>query len=165
MILRTRLANKLWKPSKKHVTRRFFSATPTIFSATAYDYNDPFLLEKQLSEEEKLVRDSARSYAQEKLLPRVIEANRTETFHKEIMKELGDVGLLGSTVSNEFGGAGVNYVAYGLIAREIERIDSGYRSAMSVQSSLVIAPIYQFGTEEQKKRFLPGLIKGDIIVN
>lgn len=144
---------------------RCFSSATTIFSSAGYDYSDPFLLENQLSSEEKLVRDSARAFAQQKLLPRVIEASRTETFPREIMKEFGDVGLLGSTVGSEYGGAQVNYVSYGLSAREIEKVDSGYRSAMSVQSSLVIAPIYQFGTEEQKKTYLPGLIKGDIIVS
>ncbi|OAN52818.1 acyl-CoA dehydrogenase [Magnetospirillum moscoviense] len=116
-----------------------------------------------LTEEERLIRDSARSYCQERLMPRIIEANRHEIFHREIMNEMGELGFLGPTTPEEYGGAGVNYVAYGLVAREVERVDSGYRSAMSVQSSLVMYPIYAYGTEEQKKKYLPRLATGELI--
>lgn len=142
--------------------RRKFSSS-TIFSSSAFNYTDAFLIEKVLSDEEKQVRDSAKSFAQNYLLPRVVEGFRRETFDRTIMKKMGENGLLGSTIPESYGGAGVNYVSYGLIAREIEKVDSGFRSAMSVQSSLVVAPIYQFGTEEQKKKYLPGLISGDLI--
>ena len=126
----------------------------------SFKWEDPLLLDDQLSDEERMIRDSARAYAQEKLLPRVIEANRHEKFHREIMNEMGALGLLGSTLEG-YGCAGTNYVSYGLIAREIERVDSGYRSAMSVQSSLVMYPIYAFGTEAQKQKYLPKLATGE----
>lgn len=129
----------------------------------SFHWDDPFLLDQQLSDEERLVRDTAHNYAKKKLAPRVIEAYRTDTFDPDIMKEMGELGLLGATIPEEYGGAGVSYVAYGLIAREIERIDSGYRSAMSVQSSLVMYPIYAYGSEEQKQKYLPGLAKGELI--
>ncbi|WP_173975265.1 acyl-CoA dehydrogenase [Magnetospirillum sp. LM-5] len=116
-----------------------------------------------LTEEERLIRDSARSYCQERLMPRITEANRHEIFHREIMNEMGELGFLGPTTPEEYGGAGVNYVSYGLVAREVERVDSGYRSAMSVQSSLVMYPIYAYGTEEQKKKYLPRLATGELI--
>ncbi len=125
-----------------------------------FKWEDPFFLEDQLTEEERLIRDSARDYAQDKLLPRVIEAGRKEIFHREIMNEMGALGLLGSTIEG-YGCAGINYVSYGLIAREVERVDSGYRSALSVQSSLVMYPIYAFGTEEQKQKYLPKLATGE----
>jgi glutaryl-CoA dehydrogenase len=125
-----------------------------------FKWDDPLLLDEELSEEERMVKDSARAYAQEQLLPRAIEANRNEIFHREIMTEMGKLGLLGSTIEG-YGCAGTNYVSYGLIAREVERVDSGYRSAMSVQSSLVMYPIYAFGTEEQKKKYLPKLAAGE----
>ncbi len=128
---------------------------------TTFDWQDPLSLESQLSDEEKLIRDAARGYAQDKLLPRVISANREERFDREIMTELGAQGLLGATVAEEYGGGGASHVAYGLIAREVERVDSGYRSAMSVQSSLVMYPIEAFGTEEQKKKYLPKLATGE----
>jgi glutaryl-CoA dehydrogenase len=128
-----------------------------------FDWADPFGLNAQLSPEERMVRDTAQSYAQEKLLPRVQDAFRHERTDPAIFKEMGSLGLLGSTVSEEYGGAGLNYVSYGLIAREIERVDSGYRSMMSVQSSLVILPIYAFGSEAQKRKYLPGLISGEQI--
>ncbi|EME67775.1 Acyl-CoA dehydrogenase [Paramagnetospirillum caucaseum] len=128
-----------------------------------FKWDDPFLLEDQLSEDEKLIRDSAHAYCQEKLQPRVMKAFRDETFDREIMNEMGEMGLLGPTIPEEFGGPGVNHVAYGLISREVERVDSGYRSAMSVQSSLVMHPIFTYGTEEQKKKYLPKLATGEII--
>ncbi len=126
----------------------------------AFQWDDAFLLDDQLSEDERLVRDTARDYAQEKLLTRVIEANRHERFDREIMNEMGALGLLGSTIQG-YGCAGVNYVSYGLAAREVERVDSGYRSAMSVQSSLVMHPIYAYGSEMQKQKYLPKLATGE----
>jgi len=127
----------------------------------AITWDDPFLLENQLEEEEKMIRDSARAYCQDKLLSRVVEANRDEIFHREIMTEMGDLGLLGATVPEEYGGVGANYTSYGLIAREVERVDSGYRSAMSVQSSLVMHPIFAYGSEEQRQKYLPRLASGE----
>jgi glutaryl-CoA dehydrogenase len=131
-------------------------------SKAEFSWEDPLLLEDQLTEEERMVRDTARDYAQDKLMPRVLEANRHEKFHREIMNELGALGLLGSTIDG-YGCAGTNYVSYGLIAREVERVDSGYRSAMSVQSSLVMHPIHAYGTEEQRKKYLPRLATGEIV--
>jgi glutaryl-CoA dehydrogenase len=131
-------------------------------SGPAFDWQDPLLLEGELSEDERLVRDAARAYAQDKLQPRVLKGFREERFEREIMNEMGALGFLGSTISG-YGCAGANYVCYGLVAREIERVDSGYRSAMSVQSSLVMHPIFAFGTEEQRKKFLPGLAKGELV--
>ena len=128
-----------------------------------FQWEDPLLLDEMLTEEERLVKDTARDYAQDKLLPRVIEANRNETFHAEIMTEMGELGLLGPTLPEEYGCAGVSHVAYGLVAREVERVDSGYRSAMSVQSSLVMHPIYAYGSEEQKQKYLPKLATGELI--
>jgi len=128
----------------------------------AFDWKDPFRLEEQLSEEERMVRDTARDYAQEKLLPRVREAYRNESSEPEIFREMGAMGLLGSTIEG-YGCAGVNYVSYGLAAREIERVDSGYRSMMSVQSSLVMHPINVFGSEAQKEKYLPKLATGEFI--
>ncbi|MCR9279001.1 MAG: acyl-CoA dehydrogenase [Pseudomonadaceae bacterium] len=124
-------------------------------------WDDPLMLDDQLSEEERLVAQSARQYAQEKLMPRVLEANRHEQFDREIMNEFGALGMLGSTLPEQYGGSGVNYVCYGLAAREVERVDSGYRSAMSVQSSLVMHPIYSFGSEEQRMKYLPKLATGE----
>ncbi|HYW17043.1 MAG TPA: acyl-CoA dehydrogenase [Allosphingosinicella sp.] len=128
-----------------------------------FDWEDAFGLEAQLSDEERLVRDTARAYAQEKLQPRVTEAFLDEDFDREIMSEMGELGLLGATISPEYGGAGLNYVSYGLVAREVERVDSGYRSAMSVQSSLVMHPINAYGSEEQRRKWLPGLATGELI--
>jgi glutaryl-CoA dehydrogenase len=125
-------------------------------------WEDPLLLEDQLTEEERMVRDTARDYAQDKLMSRVKEANRHEKFDREIMNELGELGLLGSTIDG-YGCAGTNYVSYGLIAREVERVDSGYRSAMSVQSSLVMHPINAYGTEAQREKFLPRLATGELV--
>ncbi len=126
-----------------------------------FDWQDPFALDAQLTDEERMVRDSARSYARERLLPRVTDAFLKEDFDREIMREMGQLGLLGPTISEEYGGAGLGYVAYGLVAREVEAIDSGYRSAMSVQSSLVMHPINAYGTEEQKRKYLPRLASGE----
>jgi glutaryl-CoA dehydrogenase len=131
-------------------------------SKAEFIWEDPLLLEDQLTEEERMVRDTARNYAQDKLMPRVLEANRHEKFDREIMNELGALGLLGSTIDG-YGCAGTNYVSYGLIAREVERVDSGYRSAMSVQSSLVMHPINAYGTEEQRQKYLPRLATGEIV--
>jgi glutaryl-CoA dehydrogenase len=127
-----------------------------------FDGQDPLLLEEELTEEERMLRDAARAYCQERLMPRILQANRHEHFDQAIMTEMGELGLLGPTIEG-YGCAGVNYVSYGLIAREVERVDSAYRSAMSVQSSLVMHPIYAYGTEEQRQRFLPRLAKGEII--
>ncbi len=129
----------------------------------SFNWEDPLLLNDQLTEEERLIAKSSRDYAQAKLMPRVLEANRKEHFHVEIMREMGEMGLLGITIPETYGGAGLGYVAYGLAAREVERVDSGYRSAMSVQSSLVMHPIYKFGSEEQRRRFLPKLATGEMI--
>jgi glutaryl-CoA dehydrogenase len=125
-----------------------------------FQWEDPLVLEDQLTEDERMVRDSARAYCQEKLLPRVTEAHRHEKFDREIFNEMGALGFLGPTIEG-YGCAGVNHVAYGLIAREVERVDSGYRSGMSVQSSLVMYPIHAYGTEEQKQRWLPKLATGE----
>lgn len=128
-----------------------------------FQWDDPFLLDGQLEEDERMIRDTARDFAADKLMPRVLEANRHETFDREIINEMGELGLLGPTIPEEYGGVGVNHVCYGLIAREIERVDSGYRSVMSVQSSLVMHPIYSYGTEDQKHKYLPGLARGELV--
>ncbi len=125
-----------------------------------FNWEDPLLLDEQLSEEERMVRDSARAYAQDQLLPRIVEANRSATFHMEIMSEMGALGLLGCTLPEEYGCAGVSNVAYGLVAREIERVDSSYRSALSVQSSLVMYPIHTYGTSAMRTKYLPKLATG-----
>jgi glutaryl-CoA dehydrogenase len=130
---------------------------------SVFDWSDPLLLDGQLSAEERLVRDSARDYAQGKLMPRVLSAFREERFDREIVNELGAQGFLAATLPETYGGAGASYVAYGLINREIERVDSGYRSAMSVQSSLVIYPIHAYGSEEQRMKYLPRLASGAIV--
>ena len=132
-------------------------------SLTNFNWQDSMFLEGQLSGEEKLIRDTAHDYCQEHLAPRVLMANRNETFDRNIVTELGELGLLGPTLPAKYGGSEVNYVSYGLIAREIERIDSGYRSAMSVQSSLVIHPIYSYGSEELKSKYLPKLLSGELV--
>src|SRR5690606_12481326 len=126
-----------------------------------FTWDDPLLLETALTDEERMVRDSAHEYCQTKLMPRVLEANRHERFDREIMTEMGALGFLGATLPEQYGGAGVNHVCYGLIAREVERVDSGYRSAMSVQSSLVMHPIYEYGSEEQRQKYLPKLASGE----
>ena len=130
---------------------------------SSYDWADPFMLEDQLTDDERLTRDSARAFAQEKLQPRVINAYREEEVAPEIFRQMGEMGLLGITVPEEYGGLGAGYVTYGLVAREIERVDSGYRSMMSVQSSLVMYPIYAYGSEEQRQKYLPGLASGELI--
>tara|TARA_A100001011_G_scaffold336205_1_gene365601 strand:- start:1346 stop:2530 length:1185 start_codon:yes stop_codon:yes gene_type:complete len=126
-----------------------------------FSWEDPFLLTEQLTEEERLVESSARNFAQDKLMSRVLMANRDETFDREIMNEFGSLGMLGPTLPEKYGCSNASYVAYGLMAREVERVDSGYRSAMSVQSSLVMHPIYAYGTEEQREKFLPKLATGE----
>jgi glutaryl-CoA dehydrogenase len=126
-------------------------------------WDDPLLLEQQLTEDERMVRDAARAYCQDKLAPRVLEAFRSERTDPNIFREMGALGLLGPTIAPEYGGPGLNYVSYGLIAREVERVDSGYRSMMSVQSSLVMLPIYEFGNSETKKKYLPRLATGEWI--
>jgi glutaryl-CoA dehydrogenase len=142
--------------------------TPTLRAKDAPDLNsfewsDPFRLSDQLSEEERMIAESARTFAQESLQPRVIDAYREERVEPEIFREMGQMGLLGTTIPEEYGGLGAGYVSYGLVAREIERVDSGYRSMMSVQSSLVMYPIYAYGSEEQRRKYLPGLASGDLI--
>ncbi|WP_342642893.1 acyl-CoA dehydrogenase [Rhodoligotrophos ferricapiens] len=128
-----------------------------------FDWQDPLGLEHSLNEEERMIRDSVRSYAEAKLMPRIQSAFREERFDREVVNELGELGLLGVMIPEEYGGAGLNYVAYGLAAREIERIDSGYRSTMSVQNSLVMHPIFAYGTEEQRRKYLPKLASGEFI--
>lgn len=127
-----------------------------------FKWEDALLLDDQLSDEERMVRDQAQAYCQEKLMPRVLHANRDEVFHREIMNEMGELGLLGATIDG-YGCAGVNHVCYGLVAREVERVDSGYRSAMSVQSSLVMHPIYAYGDEAQREKWLPKLATGELV--
>ena len=129
----------------------------------AFHWDDPLLLDQQLTDEERMVRESAAAYCQERLAPRVLEAFRTETTDPAIFREMGELGLLGPTLPEAYGGAGLNYVSYGLVAREVERVDSGYRSMMSVQSSLVMLPIYEFGHEATRQKYLPRLAKGELI--
>src|SRR5580700_6034037 len=129
----------------------------------SFHWDDPLLLDEQLTMDEKMVRDAAREYARNKLAPRVLEAFRREHTDPAVFTEMGALGLLGATIPEEFGGAGLNYVSYGLIAREIERVDSGYRSMMSVQSSLVMYPIYAYGSEAQRRNYLPKLARGESI--
>ena len=129
----------------------------------AFNWEDPFLLDLQLSEDERMVREAAQAYCQDKLQPRVLQAFRNEQTDASIFREMGELGLLGPTLPEAYGGPGLNYVAYGLIAREVERVDSGYRSMMSVQSSLVMLPIFEFGTEGQRQKYLPKLVSGKSI--
>ena len=128
-----------------------------------FHWDDPLLLNSQLSDDERMVRDAAAAYCQDKLRPRILEAFRHEKMDTSIFREMGELGLLGPTIPTEYGGSGMNYVCYGLIAREVERVDSGYRSMMSVQSSLVMVPIYEFGTEAQRQKYLPKLASGEWI--
>ncbi|MFQ3236592.1 MAG: glutaryl-CoA dehydrogenase [Paraglaciecola sp.] len=132
-------------------------------STASFNWQDPLSLESMLSEEERMIRDSAHQYCQERLMPRILQANRHEHFDREIMTELGELGLLGATLPEAYGCAGVNHVVYGLVAREVERVDSGYRSAMSVQSSLVMHPIHAYGSEAQRQKYLPKLATGEWI--
>ncbi|MEM7724487.1 MAG: acyl-CoA dehydrogenase family protein, partial [Pseudomonadota bacterium] len=132
-------------------------------SLAPFDWTDPFHLTDQLREEERMVAESARAYAQDKLQPRVTDAYLDEVIAPEIFAEMGEMGLLGVTIPEEYGGLGAGYVTYGLVAREVERVDSGYRSMMSVQSSLVMYPIYAYGSEDQRQKYLPGLAAGTLI--
>lgn len=132
-------------------------------SMAAFDWADPFFLDDQLEDDERMIRDTARAYAQEKLAPRIIDAFANEVTDVAIFREMGELGLLGPTIPEEYGGVGASYVSYGLVAREVERVDSGYRSMMSVQSSLVMYPIYAYGSEEQKRKYLPKLASGEWI--
>jgi glutaryl-CoA dehydrogenase len=136
---------------------------PETAAKPVFDWSDPLRFEDQLSEEERLISDAARAFAEEKLRPRILSAFREERFDREIMNEMGATGLLGATLPEAYGGAGVSYVGYGLAAREIERVDSGYRSALSVQSSLVMYPIHAYGSEEQRRKYLPRLATGEIV--
>ncbi len=131
--------------------------------AASFQWDDPFFLEDQLNEEERLLRDSTREYAQDKLMPRVLEANRYETFDPGIFREMGEMGLLGPMIPEAYGGAGINHVSYGLITREIERVDSGYRSTMSAHSALVMYPIHTFGSEQQRQKYLPKMARGELV--
>ena len=138
-------------------------SSPKKSTRVSFDWKDPMFFDQQLEDEERLIRDAAYDYCQAKLMPRVKQANRDEVFHREIMNELGELGLLGATIPEEYGCAGANYVSYGLVAREVERVDSGYRSAMSVQSSLVMHPIYAYGDEDQRQKYLPRLASGELV--
>ncbi len=139
-------------------------ATPVTKSTrTPFSWDDPFRLEDQLTEEERMIRDTARSYVEDKLMPRVTDAFANESVEPEIFREMGALGLLGVTIPEEYGGVGAGYVSYGLVSREVERCDSGYRSMMSVQSSLVMYPIHAYGSEEQRQKYLPGLASGELI--
>jgi glutaryl-CoA dehydrogenase len=129
----------------------------------SFDWQDPMFLEHQLNDEERMIRDATREYCQDRLMPRVKMANRNEVFDREIMNEFGELGLLGATIPEKYGCAGTNYVSYGLVAREVERVDSGYRSAMSVQSSLVMHPIFAYGSEAQREKYLPRLASGELV--
>uniref|UniRef100_A0A4X2L5U2 Glutaryl-CoA dehydrogenase, mitochondrial n=1 Tax=Vombatus ursinus TaxID=29139 RepID=A0A4X2L5U2_VOMUR len=156
-----RLLSRIHSPILDLVRSRATQAA-TLASRSSFNWQDPLLLEAQLTPEEILTRDTFRAYCQEKLMPRVLLDNRNEVFHREIISEMGELGVLGCTIKG-YGCAGTSSVAYGLLARELERVDSGYRSAMSVQSSLVMYPIYAYGSEEQRQRFLPQLAKGEIL--
>ncbi|MEM9099195.1 MAG: acyl-CoA dehydrogenase family protein, partial [Pseudomonadota bacterium] len=136
---------------------------PSPITPAKFDWADPFLIETQLTEEERMLRDSAAQFAADVLAPKVVDAFANETSDPGLIKEMGDVGLLGVNIPEEYGGLGAGYVAYGLLAREVERVDSGYRSMMSVQSSLVMYPIYAYGSEEQRQKYLPGLAAGDLV--
>src|SRR5450830_948989 len=144
-------------------SRPSIAGLPSMLKDKDFVWEDPLDLEGELTEEERMVRDTARGFAQDYLMPRVIAAYRDETYDPNMLPEMGKLGLLGPTIPEEYGGAGLGYVAYGLIARELERVDSGYRSAMSVQSSLVMYPIYAYGTEAQRRKYLPKLASGETI--
>ena len=148
-------------PAKAAAKQKDAGASAKPAAMASFTWEDPLLLDDQLNEEERMVRDAARDYCQDKLMPRIVEANRNERFDREIMNEMGALGFLGSTIPETYGGAGASYVIYGLVAREVERVDSGYRSAMSVQSSLVMHPIYAYGDEAQRTKYLPKLATGE----
>src|SRR5436189_2804852 len=139
------------------------SESPAQKHEARFNWSDPLLLDQQLSSEERMVRETARAYARDKLLPRVLEAFRTERTDVAIFRELGELDMLGIVIPEAYGGAGLNYVSYGLVAREVEKVDSGFRSMMSVQGSLVMVPINEFGTEAQKQKYLPKLARGEWI--
>src|SRR5580658_5509794 len=134
-----------------------------VLKDAAFNWEDPLDLEGELTEEERMVRDTARDYAQDKLFPRVLMAYREEKYDPRVIREMGELGLLGATIPEAYGGAGLDYVAYGLIAREVERVDSGFRSALSVQSSLVMHPSYAYGSEAQRRKYLPKLATGEFV--
>src|SRR5665811_422360 len=136
---------------------------PAMLKDSAFVWEDPLDLEGELSEDERMVRDTARGFSQDYLMPRVVEAYREEKFDANMLPEMGKLGLLGPTIPETYGGAGLGYVAYGLIARELERVDSGYRSTMSVQSSLVMYPIHAYGSEAQRRKYLPRLASGETV--
>src|SRR5882672_4029771 len=146
------VAQNAAKPANKKLDKGSIKDAP-------FNWEDPLDLEGELTEDERMVRDTARGFAQDKLFPKVIEANRHERFDRNIVTEMGELGLLGPTIPEEYGGAGLGYVSAGLITREVERVDSGFRSAMSVQSSLVMHPIFTYGTEAQRRKYLPKLAK------
>jgi glutaryl-CoA dehydrogenase len=137
-------------------------ASTVTLTGGRFDWQDPFLIAQQLSEEEILIRDTARQYAQEKLMPRILHANRTETFDVEVMREMGELGFLGATLEG-YGCAGIGYVAYGLIMRELERVDTSYRSACAAQGGLAMTPIFAYGSEEQRQKYLPRMAKGELL--
>ena len=149
------------KPGMENMSQAIKSGGAKKAPSQAFVWDDPFLLDDQLTDDERMIRDTARDYAQEKLLPRVVDAYANETFDRTLFNEMGELGLLGVTLPEEYGCAGASYVAYGLVAREVERVDSGYRSMMSVQSSLVMYPIYAYGDETQRKKYLPKLASGE----
>ncbi|MCB2055648.1 MAG: acyl-CoA dehydrogenase [Geminicoccaceae bacterium] len=146
-----------------NATARPVGAKSAAARMASFDWQDPFLLRQALTDEERMIQETAQDYCQNRLMPQIVEANRHETFDRAIFGEMGELGLLGVTIPEEYGCADAGYVAYGLIAREIERVDSGYRSAMSVQSSLVMYPIYAYGDEAQRRRYLPGLARGELV--
>jgi glutaryl-CoA dehydrogenase len=150
------VAQNAAKPANKKLDKGSIKDAP-------FNWEDPLDLEGELTDDERMVRDTARGFAQDKLFPKVIEANRHERFDRNIVTEMGELGLLGPTIPEEYGGAGLGYVSAGLITREVERVDSGFRSAMSVQSSLVMHPIFTYGTEAQRRKYLPKLAKGEIV--
>lgn len=156
------LSNLLRRAGSATARNTLLKAKRPASSMASFNWEDPFNLESQLSDEERMVRDMAKAFCQEELQPRVLEANRHETRDADLLPKLGELGLLGPTIQG-YGCSGTSYVAYGLVAREIERVDSSYRSAMSVQSSLVMHPINKFGSDEQKEKYLPGLARGELV--
>lgn len=151
---------RTWSSAAAHTEKT--QIRPAKSSRPVFDWKDPLILEEQLTADEKLIRDTFRNYCQERLMSRILLANRNEVFHRDIVYEMGELGVLGPTIKG-YGCAGVSSVAYGLLTRELERVDSGYRSMMSVQSSLVMHPIYTYGSEEQRQKYLPRLAKGELL--